>query len=175
MSSPDSVVDWPMFALFTSHGALRRVAARLRDDLDPRWPLLVQGQGGRDQLLRRFREAGNGILLGTDSFWEGVDVPGRALRTLVLATYLLGVTRVLIMPHTDCRMTQDDEAAIHEMISEQHGVDTQSLEFRTVSDQRGALASDVARIRSFPYLPKELVVGGAIYDVHTGTLEPIDC
>jgi ATP-dependent DNA helicase DinG len=44
----------------------------------------VQGEGQRDQLLRRFREAGNAILLGTDSFWEGVDVPGRALRALVL-------------------------------------------------------------------------------------------
>src|SRR5439155_1611634 len=39
----------------------------------------------RDQLLRRFREAGSAILLGTDSFWEGVDVPGRALRVLILA------------------------------------------------------------------------------------------
>jgi ATP-dependent DNA helicase DinG len=50
-----------------------------------RWPLLVQGDGPRDLLLRRFREAGNAILLGTDSFWEGVDVPGQALRGLVLA------------------------------------------------------------------------------------------
>ena len=50
-----------------------------------RWPLLVQGESPRDQLLRRFREAGNAILLGTDSFWEGVDVPGRALRALVLS------------------------------------------------------------------------------------------
>lgn len=77
--------DGGMFALFTSHRALRRVAARLRDVLDPRWPLLIQGTGSRDALLRRFREAGNAILLGTDSFWEGVDVPGRALRTLVLS------------------------------------------------------------------------------------------
>ena len=76
--------DGGMFALFTSHGALRRAAERLRGQLDPRWPLLVQGQGSRDALLRRFREAGNAILLGTDSFWEGVDVPGRALRALVL-------------------------------------------------------------------------------------------
>ncbi|MFA5775664.1 MAG: carbonic anhydrase [Ilumatobacteraceae bacterium] len=105
----------------------------------------------------------------------GARVTDDVLRTLVLATYLLGVSRVLVMPHTDCRMTQDDDAAIHQMIFEQHGVDTQSLEFRTTSDQRGALASDVNRIRSFPYLPKELVVGGAIYDVHSGTLEPIDC
>ncbi|MGE0443484.1 MAG: ATP-dependent DNA helicase, partial [Gemmatimonadales bacterium] len=77
--------DGGMFALFTSHGALRRAASRLNGFLEPRWPLLVQGQGSRDALLRRFREAGNAILLGTDSFWEGVDVPGRALRSLVIA------------------------------------------------------------------------------------------
>jgi ATP-dependent DNA helicase DinG len=76
--------DGGMFVLFTSHAALRRAAARLRQELDPRWPLLVQGEGQRDQLLRRFRESGQAILLGTDSFWEGVDVPGRALRALVL-------------------------------------------------------------------------------------------
>ena len=52
--------------------------------LGTRWPILVQGEAPRDILLRRFREAENAILLGTDSFWEGVDVPGRALRTLVL-------------------------------------------------------------------------------------------
>jgi ATP-dependent DNA helicase DinG len=76
--------DGGMFALFTSHAALRRAAAELRASLPKRWPLLVQGEGGRDLLLRRFREAGNAILLGTDSFWEGVDVPGRALRVLLL-------------------------------------------------------------------------------------------
>jgi ATP-dependent DNA helicase DinG len=76
--------DGGMFVLFTSHSALRRAADTLRHTLDPRWPLLVQGTAPRDQLLRRFRDAGNAILLGTDSFWEGVDVPGRALRALVL-------------------------------------------------------------------------------------------
>jgi ATP-dependent DNA helicase DinG len=77
--------DGGMFVLFTSHRSLKRVAAELRAVLDPRWPLLIQGEGGRDALLRRFRDAGNAILLGTDSFWEGVDVPGRALRALVLS------------------------------------------------------------------------------------------
>lgn len=76
--------DGGMFALFTSHAALRRAAVELRATLPPRWPILVQGERGRDLLLRRFREAGNAILLGTDSFWEGVDVPGRALRVLLL-------------------------------------------------------------------------------------------
>jgi len=77
--------DGGIFGLFTSHGALRRAADAIRGEVGARWPLLVQGEGQRDQLLRRFREAGSAILLGTDSFWEGVDVPGRALRVLILA------------------------------------------------------------------------------------------
>jgi ATP-dependent DNA helicase DinG len=76
--------DGGMFVLFTSHASLRRAAAEVRAVLGYRWPILVQGEAPRDVLLRRFREAGNAILLGTDSFWEGVDVPGRALRALVL-------------------------------------------------------------------------------------------
>jgi ATP-dependent DNA helicase DinG len=77
--------DGGMFVLFTSHAALRRAATELRGTLGGRWPLLVQGEGQRDHLLRRFRELGNAVLLGTDSFWEGVDVPGPSLRVLVLA------------------------------------------------------------------------------------------
>jgi ATP-dependent DNA helicase DinG len=77
--------DGGMFVLFTSHAALRRAADAVREAIGGRWPLFVQGDGQRDHLLRRFREAGSGILLGTDSFWEGVDVPGRALRVLILA------------------------------------------------------------------------------------------
>ena len=76
--------DGGMFVLFTSHASLRRAASELRGVLGARWPILVQGESPRDALLRRFREAENAILLGTDSFWEGVDVPGRALRTLIL-------------------------------------------------------------------------------------------
>src|SRR5438093_1476067 len=77
--------DGGMFVLFTSHGALRRTATAVRGEIGGRWPLLVQGEGQRDLLLRRFRDSGTAILLGTDSFWEGVDVPGRALRVLILA------------------------------------------------------------------------------------------
>jgi ATP-dependent DNA helicase DinG len=76
--------DGGMFVLFTSHGALRRAAAELRAVAGERWPILVQGEAPRDITLQRFRELGRAILLGTDSFWEGVDVPGRALRCLVL-------------------------------------------------------------------------------------------
>ncbi len=80
-----AAADGGVFVLFTSHAALRRVAAMLRPTVGARWPLLVQGEAPRDHLLRRFRDLGTAVLLGTDSFWEGVDVPGRSLRALVLA------------------------------------------------------------------------------------------
>ncbi|HVE77486.1 MAG TPA: helicase C-terminal domain-containing protein [Gemmatimonadaceae bacterium] len=78
--------DGGMFVLFTSHGDVRRAAAELRArGTDRRWPLLVHGEEPRDVLLRRFRDCGRALLLGTASFWEGVDVPGDALRGLLLA------------------------------------------------------------------------------------------
>jgi carbonic anhydrase len=105
----------------------------------------------------------------------GARVTDDVLRTLVLATYLLGVKRVLVMPHTDCRMAKNNEAEIHTMIDEQHGVDTRSIEFRTVDDQQSALINDVRSIRAFSILPKDLVVVGAIYDVATGLLNAVNC
>ena len=105
----------------------------------------------------------------------GARVTEDVLRTLVLATYLLGVDRILVMPHTDCRMAQSEEADIHATIADQYGVDTRSLEFRTVSDQKKALTPDVTRIRSYPLLRDGVTVGGAIYNVTTGALEPLDC
>ncbi len=74
------------FLLFTSHRALREGAELLRAAWGerPPVPVLVQGDGSRDQLLRRFRDAGNAVLLGTGSFWEGVDVKGAALSVVVI-------------------------------------------------------------------------------------------
>jgi ATP-dependent DNA helicase DinG len=75
-----------LFLLFTSHQALRQVAGVLRDGeaRDEAFPLFVQGDVPRARLLQRFVESGRGILLGTASFWEGVDVPGDPLRALVI-------------------------------------------------------------------------------------------
>jgi ATP-dependent DNA helicase DinG len=73
------------FLLFTSHRALRIAAQVLRDtDMLAYGPLLVQNEAPREQLLRRFRESGRAVLLGTASFWEGVDVQGDALRLVVI-------------------------------------------------------------------------------------------
>jgi ATP-dependent DNA helicase DinG len=74
------------FLLFTSHRALAQGAARLRTTWDGavERPLLVQGEGPRERLLREFREHGDAVLLGTASFWEGVDVKGEALRLVII-------------------------------------------------------------------------------------------
>jgi ATP-dependent DNA helicase DinG len=70
------------FVLFTSHRALARAAAWLAGRLD--YPLLVQGEAPRAELLARFRALGNAVLLGTGSFWEGVDVRGEALSCVII-------------------------------------------------------------------------------------------
>ncbi len=78
--------DGGLFALFTSHRDVREMAAQLREaGYDARWPLLVHGEEPRDVLLQRFRESGRAVLVGTATFWEGVDVPGDALRGLLIA------------------------------------------------------------------------------------------
>jgi carbonic anhydrase len=101
----------------------------------------------------------------------GGRVTEDVLRTLVLATHLLGVERVMVVEHTDCRMAKVTEEQAHEAILEQSGLDTRSLEFRTIPDQQTCLEQDVQKIRSYPYLPRDLAVVGCLYDVGTGRVE----
>lgn len=92
---------WPLleaaggraFILFTSHRALQEGGRWLKQKLatagreaagTPLFPLLIQGEAPRDALLREFRRLGNAVLLGTSSFWEGVDVKGEALSLVVI-------------------------------------------------------------------------------------------
>lgn len=70
------------FLLFTSHRMLQQMAAILRDRLDR--DILVQGESGKTELLETFTKKGNAVLLGTSSFWEGVDVRGEALRCVII-------------------------------------------------------------------------------------------
>ena len=79
------------FCLFTSHRALRDAARRLAA---VPYPLLVQGDQPRAALLDRFRATPGAVLLGTGSFWEGVDVPGDALSLVV-------IDKLPFAPHTD--------------------------------------------------------------------------
>ena len=104
----------------------------------------------------------------------GARVSDDVLRTLLLATRLLDVERVMIIAHTDCRMTKTTDDQIHATMTQTHGLDTRSLDFGTISDQRAVLTRDVQRIRSSPYLPSQLAVIGCVYDLETGLLQ-IEC
>jgi len=97
MEFTDAVIDaaLPMieaaggrsFLLCTTNRAVARAAERLRDQFSKRnlsFPLLVQGEAGRTELLDRFRSAGNAVLIGSQSFWEGVDVRGEALSLVII-------------------------------------------------------------------------------------------
>lgn len=70
------------FVLFTSHRALKEAAEWYRGRLE--YPVFVQGTMAKAEVLRRFREHGNAVLLGTGSFWEGVDVRGEALSCVII-------------------------------------------------------------------------------------------
>ncbi|MDR1934677.1 MAG: ATP-dependent DNA helicase, partial [Candidatus Accumulibacter sp.] len=75
------------FFLCTSLRAMRRVHELLQERLERaalELPLLLQGEGGKNELLERFRRLGNAILVGSQSFWEGVDVRGEALSLVVI-------------------------------------------------------------------------------------------
>ncbi len=86
-----AITEGRAFLLFTSHRALREAATRLADLPYPRF---VQGDAPRATLLERFRATPGSVLLGTGSFWEGVDVPGDALSLVV-------IDKLPFAPHTD--------------------------------------------------------------------------
>lgn len=99
----------------------------------------------------------------------GARVTDDVLRTLVLASYLLGVDRAMVIAHTKCRMAAGSEAAVHAEIVEAGGPDTQDLAFLITQDQEATVRADVQRVRWWPYLAR-LRVGGFLYDVDTGRL-----
>ena len=99
----------------------------------------------------------------------GARVTDDVLRTLVLASYLLGVDRAMVVAHTKCRMAAGGEEDVHTAVSDAGGPDTRSLAFLVTDDQEATVREDVQRIRSWPYLT-QLRVGGFLYDVDTGRL-----
>jgi carbonic anhydrase len=102
----------------------------------------------------------------------GARVTDDVLRTLVLASYLLGVDRAMVVQHTHCKMAAGSEDAVHDAVASAGGPDTRSLAFLVSSDQEASVRDDVQRLRSSPYLAG-LHVGGFMYDVETGRVTQI--
>ena len=102
----------------------------------------------------------------------GARVTDDALRSLVLATNLLGVDRVCVVQHTECAMVGSTEDELRRRIGEQQGVDASDWEFLPMDDQDATLAADLERIRTCPLVPDDLEVAGFVLDVRSGELRP---
>jgi carbonic anhydrase len=101
----------------------------------------------------------------------GGRVTEAALEALVLGVHLLGVRRILVIPHTRCAMTQSTEQELQDQVGESAGLDASWQHFHVIDDQLATLEEDVARVRSHPLVPATVAVGGFVYDVDTGLLD----
>jgi carbonic anhydrase len=103
----------------------------------------------------------------------GGHVTESVLRDLTIASHLLEVTRVMVIVHTLCRMASTTSAEVAEVIEQKSGLDVRSLDFGFVADQVATLQTDVQRLRSWPFLARDVTVGGFRYDVKTGGLQQL--
>ncbi len=101
----------------------------------------------------------------------GGRVTSPALEALVLGVHLLGVQRILIIPHTRCAMNLHTELELREKVGESAGVDATWQAFGVIDDPIAALEEDVQRVRTHPLIPDTVLVGGFMYDVDTGLLD----
>ena len=100
----------------------------------------------------------------------GGRVTEAALEALVLGVHLLGVERILVIPHTRCAMASATQDELRARVGESAGQDASWQTFGVVEDQEAALQDDVRMVRSHPLIPDTVAVGGFLYDVDTGLL-----
>lgn len=103
----------------------------------------------------------------------GARVTDDALRSLVLAVNLLGVTRVCVIQHTECAVVGSTDDDLRARIEERRGVDASGWEFLASTEPLVTLRDDIERIRSCGLMPQDLEVGGFVFDVHSGELVPV--
>jgi carbonic anhydrase len=103
----------------------------------------------------------------------GGRVTAAALEALVLGVHLLGVKRVLVVPHTRCAMASSTLDELRARVGESAGQDASWQTFGVVEDQVAALEDDVRSVRSHPLIPETVEVGGFVYDVDTGLLDQV--
>ena len=103
----------------------------------------------------------------------GARVEDVVLATWVLCRWLLGVERVMLVAHTDCRMSANDPGELHDAILQAGGPDTRDLPFAVGPSPAETSRGDVARIRGYERLAG-IEAGAFVYDVATGRLERVD-
>lgn len=103
----------------------------------------------------------------------GGRVSDDAIRSLVISERLLGTTEVVVIHHTDCGMMTFENEDLAAKIEEDLGVDATGHDFLTFTDLERSVREDVKKIRDSELIPDDVVVTGAIYDVHTGELREV--
>lgn len=103
----------------------------------------------------------------------GGRVTDQALVALVLGVTLLEVNRILIVEHTSCAMASSTEAELQRRIGESVGEDASWMTLGVIDDQFETIRDDVQRVRSHPLIGEEVLVGGFLYDVETGLMQPV--
>ena len=103
----------------------------------------------------------------------GGRVTDAALEALVLGAHLLGVRRILLVPHTRCAMAMHTEVELQERVGAAAGQDASWHAFHVIGDQVAQLRADVRRVRTHPLIPESVAVAGFLYDVDTGLLQPV--
>ncbi|MGI8645941.1 MAG: beta-class carbonic anhydrase [Nocardioides sp.] len=101
----------------------------------------------------------------------GGRVTAAALEALVLGVHMLGVRRVLVIPHTHCAMAEHSERELQMAIKKSAGQDVSWHPFHVIEDQIAALQEDVRKVTSHPLIPDSVQVGGFLYDVDTGLID----
>lgn len=103
----------------------------------------------------------------------GARVTDDVLRSLVIASHVLGVNRVALIQHTDCGVANNTQETITEVVHDLTGEEV-DIDFLTIPDQKTTLADDAQRIRDCKLMPEGTEVGEFIFDVQHGKLEQLN-
>lgn len=104
----------------------------------------------------------------------GGRVTDQALAALVLSVAALKVRRILIVEHSRCAMASSTEEELQQKVSESvGGTDASWMTLGAITDQAKTIKADVHRVTSHPFIPEDVMVGGFIYDVDSGLLNPV--
>jgi carbonic anhydrase len=95
------------------------------------------------------------------------------MRSLVIAWNVLGVDDVVVLHHSDCRMTTLTDDQLRQDLAGQWSIDASAVEFLTFTDAHASVRVDVERIRESPLVPDSVAVSGCVYDGETGRIEVV--
>ncbi|ADG07549.1 beta-class carbonic anhydrase [Kyrpidia tusciae] len=107
----------------------------------------------------------------------GGRVTEDAIRSLVISEQLLGTQEILVLHHTDCGMLTFRNEDLYDKISRRLGPDSakaaSNIDFLPFTDLEQSVRDDVETLRNSPLIPSDVLVYGAVYDVHTGEVIPV--